>query len=79
MKALKKRQGYIDIYRGERIFIDYVIGNDKASEEIKRIEESNRTESDHIPEVELIGLQIMEKKDWKQREVDGREGKNYQE
>lgn len=38
--------------------IDYVIGNEKAIEEIKIVEEGIRTESDHVPlKVELTGQQ----------------------
>ena len=48
-----------------------MIGNDGACEEIKRVKEGNRIESDHIPlEVELRGPQIMEKKDRKETEVE---------
>ena len=37
----------------------------------KRVEEDNRTESDHIPlEIELRGSQIREKKDRKETEVE---------
>ncbi|XP_018374444.1 PREDICTED: uncharacterized protein LOC108768497 [Trachymyrmex cornetzi] len=53
-------------YIGERgsSVIDYVIGNDETSEEIKGIEEGNRTESDHIPlEIELMGTRLWEEKD----------------
>lgn len=36
--------------------IDYVISNEKAMEEVIKVEEGNRTESDHMPvEVELVG------------------------
>lgn len=36
--------------------IDYVISNEKAMEEVIKVEEGNRTESDHVPvEVELVG------------------------
>lgn len=42
--------------------IDYIVGNEKATEEIKRVEEGNRTESDHVPlEVELEGTMEEEK------------------
>jgi len=51
MEASEKRGGGVWTYRGERGFfvIDYVTGNDEASEEIKKVEEGNKTESDHIP------------------------------
>jgi len=36
--------------------IDYVVTNEKAIEEVKKVEEGNRTESDYVPlEVELEG------------------------
>lgn len=36
--------------------IDYVVANEKAIEEVRKVEEGNRTELDHIPlEVELDG------------------------
>lgn len=36
--------------------VDYVITNEKAIDEIRKVSEDNRTESDHIPlEVELEG------------------------
>lgn len=59
---------------------------DKAVEEVKKIQEGNRTESDHIPmEVEVIGLQRnrrrekgteveIERSNWIEEGV-----KNYQE
>ncbi|TGZ50575.1 hypothetical protein DBV15_11466, partial [Temnothorax longispinosus] len=39
---------------------DYVVGNDRAKEEINMVEEGIRTESDHVPlEVELTGLRMI--------------------
>ena len=32
--------------------IDYIIGNDKALEEVKSVIEGERTESDHMPKEE---------------------------
>ena len=50
--------------------IDYVIGNDEASKEIKMVQ-GNRTESDHIPlEIELTGSQIIERKNGKETEAE---------
>ena len=41
--------------------IDYVLGNDRAGEEINMVEEGIRTESDNVPmEEELTGPQVME-------------------
>jgi len=41
--------------------IDYVLGNDRAREEVNMVKEGIRTESDHVPlEVELTGPQVME-------------------
>lgn len=46
--------------------IDYVVANEKALEEVKKVEEGNRTESDHVPlEVEIKG-----KEDKKERKND---------
>lgn len=43
--------------------IDYVIGNEKAIEEIKIVEEGIRTESDHVLlKVELTGQQGKKRK-----------------
>ncbi|XP_070162472.1 golgin subfamily A member 6-like protein 22 [Polyergus mexicanus] len=43
--------------------IDYVVMNEKAIEEVKKIEEGNRTESDHIPvEGELEGIERRNRK-----------------
>lgn len=43
--------------------IDYVISNDRAIGEVKRVKEGIRTESDHLPlEVELIGKQETERR-----------------
>ncbi|XP_067209996.1 sperm-associated antigen 17-like [Linepithema humile] len=40
----------------KRQMIDYVVSNEKAIEEVKKVEKGNRTESDHVPvEVELEG------------------------
>jgi len=42
--------------------IDYIVGNDRAISEVKKVEEGNRTESDHIPlEVEIDGPQTAKK------------------
>lgn len=41
---------------GKASVVDYVIANKKAEENIKKVEEGNSTESDHVPiEVELEG------------------------
>lgn len=46
--------------------IDYVIANDLAREEIEKITEGIRTESDHAPlEVKVYGLIEMERKEQK--------------
>lgn len=46
------------IWETKSSVINYVVGNDRAVKEIKRVREDNKTESDHIPmEVELIGPQ----------------------
>jgi len=55
-------------YIGERgsSVIDYVVANEKVREEIKRMKEGDRTESDHVPlEVELEGTsrRVLERKD----------------
>lgn len=46
--------------------IDYIVTNEKAIEEVKKIEEGNRTESDHVPlKVELaveVEVKIRKKK-----------------
>lgn len=48
--------------------INYVVGNDRAVKEIKRVREDNRTESDHTPmEVELIGPQTNRRRGKKSR------------
>jgi len=53
--------------------IDYVITNEKGIEEIKIVEEGNRTESDHIPlEVELEGASKKKAKRKKKVEMDRR-------
>lgn len=55
--------------------VDYVIANEKAEEIIKKVDEGDRTESDHVPmEVELEGpvmtkrkknrIKVVEKSDW---------------
>jgi len=47
-------------------FIDYIVGNDRAISEVKKVEEGNRTESDHIPlEVEIDGPQTAKKSERK--------------
>lgn len=43
--------------------IDYVVTNEKALEEVIKVEEGNRTESDHVPlEVEIEGKEENRKK-----------------
>jgi len=51
--------------------IDYVVANEKAIEEVKKMEEGNRTESDHVPlEVELEGASKKRTKRKEQEEVE---------
>lgn len=45
------------IYGKQSSVINYVVGNDRAVKEIKRVREDNKTESDIPMEVELIGPQ----------------------
>lgn len=59
--------------------IDYVVTNEKATEEVKKVKEGNRTESDHVPlEVELEGKE-RRKSDIivKERSVWTEEGMDY--
>lgn len=60
--------------------VDYVIANEKAEEIIKKVDEGDRTESDHVPmEVKLEGpviqtkkkkdrIKVVEKSDWGEKE-----------
>lgn len=62
--------------------IDYVVTNEKAIEEVKKMEEGNRTESDHVPlEVELEGKGRKKQRKneiiVKERNVWTEEGVNY--
>lgn len=45
----KKEGNWTYIGKTGSSVIDYIVGNEKAIEEIKRVEEGNRTESDHVP------------------------------
>lgn len=55
--SYEEEGGWICIGGAGTSVIDYVVTNVKAWEEIKTVEERNKTESDHIPlEVELEGI-----------------------
>ncbi|XP_020298200.1 vicilin-like seed storage protein At2g18540 [Pseudomyrmex gracilis] len=44
--------------------IDYVVTNEKAIEEVRKVEEGSRTESDHVPmEVEIEGIRRKRRKE----------------
>lgn len=61
--SFEKEGGWTYIGETRTSVIDYVMGNIRATEEVKMVEEHIRTESDHIPlEVELIGLQVRKRK-----------------
>ncbi|KMQ92549.1 flagellar attachment zone protein 1-like protein [Lasius niger] len=58
----KREGGWTYIGEVRASVIDYV-SNGKAIEEVKKIEEGNRTESDHVPlEMELEGTERKEKR-----------------
>ncbi|XP_043578883.1 uncharacterized protein LOC122566127 [Bombus pyrosoma] len=64
-------------YIGERgnSVIDYVIGNQEATEEIIDMKVGKRTESDHMPlEVEIGGPELQKKKRRKGRRREGEKG-----
>jgi len=56
-----KEGGWTYIGEIESSVIDYIVENDKAIEEIRMVEEGNKTESNHIPEVEIMGPKTSKK------------------
>lgn len=61
LNGRKKVNGQIG--KIESSVIDYVVTNEKAIEDVKKIEEGNKTESDHISlKVELKGMERRNRK-----------------
>lgn len=62
--SFEKEGGWTYIGELGTSVIDYVVSNEKAIEEVKKVKEGNRTESDHVPmEVELEGKEKRKRKE----------------